>query len=209
MSTATRRVTPKVAVFDLGKVLVDFDWQMGLRRMVARSTVTAEALLKLFDYSPPLIQFELGQLSKEQFFEEARRRIGFAGSYAEFDEAFSDIFVEIPAMIELHAALRRRGVPTCIFSNTNELHFDHIRRRFPFFSQFDRYVVSFRSGAMKPDPAIYEVVESETGRRGAEILYLDDRAENVAAGVARGWQALQHTAPETTREFVQRLGLLG
>ncbi len=201
--------TPRVAVFDLGKVLVDFDWQAGLRRMVARSAVTAEGLLKWFEYSAPLIQFELGQLTKEQFYEEARRLIGFAGSFAEFDEAFSDIFVEIPAMIELHADLRRRGVPTCIFSNTNELHFDHIRRRFPFFGRFDHYVVSFRCGAMKPDAAIYEVVENQTGRRGAEILYLDDRAENVAAGAARGWQALQHTAPETSREFVQRLGLLG
>ncbi len=202
-------MSPKVVVFDLGKVLVDFDWTLGARRIAARSTLPASELPKLFDYSAPLIQFELGQLTPEQFFAEARQRIGYTGGLADFSEAFADIFREIPPMVALHAALRQRGVPTYIFSNTNALHAEHIRRRFPFFGHFDGYVLSYECGAMKPDAKLYAVVEDRTRCRGAEILYLDDRLENIEAGVARGWQALQHTAPETTRAFVQQLGLLG
>ena len=200
---------PSIAVFDLGKVLVDFDWNRGARRIAAHTTKSADELLKVFDDAAPLIEFETGRLTREQFSAEARRLTGYTGSPAEFEEAFSDLFVEIPSMIELHAMLRQRGVPTYIFSNTNELHFEHIRRRFPFFSLFDDYILSFRCGAMKPDSRIYEVVEERTGGRSGEILYLDDRAENIAAGAARGWQAFQHTSPETTRAFVAQLGLLG
>ena len=36
-------------------------------------------------------------------------------------------------MIELHAELQRRGHQTYIFSNTNDLAVEHIRRNFPFF----------------------------------------------------------------------------
>jgi HAD superfamily hydrolase (TIGR01509 family) len=61
---------------------------------------------------------------------------------------------------------------------------------------------------MKPTAKLYEIVERATGRRGAEILYIDDRPENVQAGAARGWQAILHESPTTTREALQKLGLL-
>jgi len=61
---------------------------------------------------------------------------------------------------------------------------------------------------MKPDASLYEVVERESARRGAEILYLDDRPENIAAGAARGWQVILQETPEKSRAAVQQLGLL-
>ena len=60
---------------------------------------------------------------------------------------------------------------------------------------------------MKPDPEIYEALEKLTGRRGADILYLDDRPENVAGGAARGWQAILHETPEKTRAAVEKYQL--
>ena len=60
---------------------------------------------------------------------------------------------------------------------------------------------------MKPLSALYEVVERQTGRRGAEILYLDDRIENVAAGTARGWQAIIHETPDKSLAAVRAAGL--
>jgi hypothetical protein len=38
-------------------------------------------------------------------------------------------------------------------------------------------------------------------------LYLDDREENVAAGLARGWRAILHETPEKTRALVAATGL--
>jgi len=60
---------------------------------------------------------------------------------------------------------------------------------------------------MKPDAKIYEVIERQTGRKGQEILYLDDRAENVAGGAARGWRAVLHETPEKSRLAVANAGL--
>ena len=61
---------------------------------------------------------------------------------------------------------------------------------------------------MKPDAQLYEVVERLSGRRGADLLYLDDRPENIAAGAARGWQVILQETPEKSRAAVQKLGLL-
>jgi len=198
----------KAVVFDLGKVLVDFDYLIAARRIAARSRMSPEQLMRFLGRSPGLLDYEKGRLTRQQFFDEIRAATGFAGDLAEFAVAFADIFVEIEPMVELHAALRQRGFATFVFSNTNDLAFDHIRRTFPFFSNFDAYILSYEHGVLKPDAALYEVLERQSGRRGAEILYLDDRAENTAAGAARGWQVILHESPEKSRAAICKLGLL-
>jgi HAD superfamily hydrolase (TIGR01509 family) len=84
---------------------------------------------------------------------------------------------------------------------------EHIRRKYPFFGGFDGYILSYEHGAMKPAAKLYEVVERETRCSGGEIIYLDDRAENVAAGAARGWRAILHETPEKTREAMRAAGI--
>jgi FMN phosphatase YigB (HAD superfamily) len=197
----------KIVVFDLGKVLLDFDYGKSARALAARSKLTFEQVEKLINHSPLLYRYETGLMSRAEFYGEVRAATGYDGSIEEFGEIFADIFEPIPLMIELQAALRRRGIQTFIFSNTNDLAIGHIRARYPFFGGFDGYVLSYEHGAMKPSAKLYEVVESETGRGGGEIIYLDDRAENVAAGTARGWRAILHETPEKSREAVRAAGM--
>jgi FMN phosphatase YigB (HAD superfamily) len=199
---------PNAVVFDLGKVLVDFDYSIAARRIAARSTMPPRDIQHFIDHSPLLFRYETGLMTRAEFFEEIRRTTGFLGDLDEFGGYFADIFSPMAEMIELHARLRRRGVPTFIFSNTNDLAIAHIRRNFPFFANFNGYVLSYEHGAMKPDVKLYEVVERVAGRTQKQILYLDDRVENAEAGVARGWQVIHHQDPKTSIARVKELGLL-
>jgi HAD superfamily hydrolase (TIGR01509 family) len=191
-----------VFIFDLGKVLVDFDYTVAARKIAARSTKSPADLHAFLGSSPLLVQYESGQLTRQTFYEAVRDAIGFRGDLAEFGSFFADIFSEMPAMIALHAELRRRGFKTYIFSNTNDLAIEHVRQNFPFFANFDGYIFSYEVGGLKPQPEIYAAMEALTGRRGADLIYLDDRAENIDAGKARGWQAILHETPEKTRAAV-------
>jgi HAD superfamily hydrolase (TIGR01509 family) len=199
---------PEVVVFDLGKVLVDFDYSIAARRIAARSTMPPRDVQHFIDHSPLLFRYETGLLTRNAFFEEIRRTTGFLGDIDEFGRFFADIFSPMDDMIALHARLRQRGFPTFIFSNTNDLAISHIRRNFPFFAEFDGYVLSYEHGAMKPDAKLYDVVERVTGRNGEQILYLDDRLENARAGASRGWQVIQHTDEKSSRSRLEELGLL-
>jgi putative hydrolase of the HAD superfamily len=189
---------PKIVVFDLGKVLVDFDYGIAARNLAALSTLPAEKIQPLIEKSSLLVQFETGRTNRDQFFRQVCEATGFCGDQAKFNTLFADIFSAIEPMIDFHAALRKTGVPTYIFSNTNDLAVQHIRTRFPFFSNFEDYVLSYEHGAMKPDRKIYEVVECATGRRGEEICYIDDRLENVETGKSMGWRTIWHKSPEET-----------
>jgi FMN phosphatase YigB (HAD superfamily) len=195
----------KVLVFDLGKVLVDFDYSIAARKVAARSTKSLLNLISLFSSSSLIVQYECGLVTRQEFFEQIRDAVGFQGGLAEFGGYFADIFTEIPPMIALHAELRRRGFKTYVFSNTNDLAIEHVERNFPFFKNFDGYVYSCEVGAMKPDAKIYAAMEKLCGRSGADIIYLDDRSENVQAGLARGWRAILHETPEETRAIMGKI----
>lgn len=199
---------PQVVVFDLGKVLVDFDYGIVARKIAARGNMNAMEVQKFIDHSPLLFRYETGLMTKEQFFAEVCSATGFKDDIGEFAQIFGDIFEPIPLMIEIHSTLRKKGIPTFIFSNTNEMAVGHIRRSYPFFSHFDGYILSYEHGAMKPQAKLYEVVERETRRKREEIIYLDDRQENVVAGAARGWRVILQETPEKTQTALRAAGLL-
>jgi putative hydrolase of the HAD superfamily len=198
---------PSAVVFDLGKVLLDFDYGIAAAKMAPWSKLTAPQVLEVLAQSPLLGRFETGLMSNEQFAAEVCATCGFSGTMDEFYEAFADIFSEIRPMTALHAALRSSRVPTCIFSNTNGLAIGHIRRHFPFFGHFDHYILSYEEGVMKPSAAIYAAVERAVGLARDAIVYLDDRAENVEGGLLRGWRALLHETPEKTIPALRQMGL--
>jgi len=196
-----------VFIFDLGKVLVDFDYSVAARKVAARSAKAPADLHAFLGSSPVLVEYESGRITRQEFFNAVGNAIGFTGGLDEFGGYFADIFSAMPEMIALHAELRARGFKTYIFSNTNDLAIEHVRANFPFFAHFDGYLFSYEVKALKPQSEIYEAMEQMSGRRGADLIYIDDRAENIAAGAARGWRAILHETPEMTRAALTRNGV--
>jgi len=145
-----KETPPKAVVFDLGKVLLDFDFEIAFQRLLPQVSLSLAELHSLLNQSPLLFEYETGALSTTAFFARFQAASGYMGSLEEFGTAFGDIFREIRPMIALQAMLRERGLPTYICSNTNELTVRHIRRHYPFFRRFDGYVLSYEHGAMKP-----------------------------------------------------------
>lgn len=182
-------------MFDLGKVLLDFDYSITARQLANGSDVAEQKLQAAIDQSDLLLDYEVGKLTTNEFKAAFCQQTGYRGSDEEFRAAFADIFAEIPEMVRLQARLKAAGVPCFIFSNTNEIAIHHICQKFPFFAGFDGYVYSYQVKAMKPDEAIFEALEEATGRSGEQLLYVDDRLENIEKGRKRGWQTVHHVNP--------------
>lgn len=197
-----------VLVFDLGKVLVDFDYTIAARKLVPLCSPPCDPAQFFSNHAALLTNYEMGKLTTEGFFNQMKAASGFSGTQKEFNASFADIFTAIQPMIDLHGELRKTDAALYIFSNTNDLAVEHIRNRFPFFSDFDGYVLSYEHGSMKPAAKLYEIVERASGRKGGEILYIDDRPENIATGAARGWKSILHEDPSKTRAALQQLGVL-
>lgn len=196
---------PRAVVFDLGKVLLDFDFRRAASALAPKSSIGADRILALINQTPLLHRFESGLINAREFYAEFAREAGYAGTAEEFASDFSDIFTEIPDMIRLNRRFRAAGLPTHIFSNTSSLVVDFIRVRYPFFSEFTSHILSYEERCMKPGVPIYEAVEKSTGSTGPELIYFDDREENVEAALRRGWSAHVFTGfPAASRWLAER-----
>ena len=83
-----------------------------------------------------------------------------------------------------------------------------IRSRYPFFVGFEGYVFSYKINAMKPLPRSYEAVEQHAGCRPEELLFIDDRADNIEGARARGWRTIHQTdVGRSVSEVEKMLGI--
>ncbi len=113
------------------------------------------------------------------------------------------------AMIEWAASLQRAGVKTGILSNIGDAMEAGIRARFPWLEEFSHHTFSHRLGIAKPDHAIYQHAVEGLGVPADEILFVDDKEENIEAARAVGMIAVQYSSHDAFVDEMRRLGLGG
>ena len=199
---------PKAVVFDLGKVLLEFDFQVFARNLAEDSTRSADEIMQGIVGSDILIDYEYGRTTSQQFFQQVKAFSGYRGDFNAFEPVFGEIFTEMTEMTALHRQLKVQSIPTYIFSNTNAIAIQIVRKRYEFFNGFDGYIFSYEHQAMKPEAALYEVVGQRSGLKGKDLLFIDDKPENIHAAIGRGWNGIVQIDPKETRAGLQNLGLL-
>ena len=86
---------------------------------------------------------------------------------------------------------RRQGYTLVLGSNTNDLHAAHFRRQFAdALAHFDRLVLSYEVGHIKPSAAFYHACVEAAGARPDECVFIDDLPENVEGAAPPGSSAL-------------------
>lgn len=80
-------------------------------------------------------------------------------------------------------------VSTSLLSNTNNLHWVRREEEFTAASKIEHQWASHLFGLAKPDEKIYSAFERRVSATGAQILFFDDLASNVAGAKEMGWQA--------------------
>jgi len=176
----------QAVVFDIGNVLIE--WQP---ERFYDHAIGPEARARLFaevDLHGMNDAVDLGAPFRETVY-------AFAARYPEWEAAirlWHDNWIdmaspEIPHSVRLLRALRARGVPVLALTNFGDDTYRIATPHYPFLDEFDRAFVSGRLKVSKPDPAIYAIVEAETGIAPGGLLFADDRAENIAVAAARGW----------------------
>ena len=201
--TSSPPVRPAV-VFDLGMVLISVAYRRAAQALAPLCAVDADAVQRALDQSPLLHAFESGQIPFATFVGKFRSSTGYRGDDATFRAMFADIFEPLPEMIRFLGALRDERIPTYLLSNTNEIAVEHVARSYPFYRLFTGHVLSHEVGCMKPKAPIYEAVERMAGTSGANLFFIDDRAENIDAAHARGWHGIVHNDPLATIQACRR-----
>jgi len=174
-------------LFDIGRVLLNFDFQQSLRELTADTTPeTHDRLLAAID---DRIDFESGREATDAFVDRVVAATGGTVTATAFRRAWQGVFTPNPPMWEFVGRLQREGGHRLIlFSNTNDLHWEAMLEHFPDIHSFDGAVLSYRIGTMKPEPGFYQAAIDTFELVPQHTRYIDDLAENIAVGERFGFQ---------------------
>ncbi len=110
-------------------------------------------------------------------------------------------------MVEWASRLQHAGVRTGILSNIGDSIADGIIARLPWLARFDYCTWSHAMFMAKPEPAIYLRTAEALNTSPANILFIDDREENIAAANALGFQTLHFTTFSAFEHEMRERGL--
>jgi HAD superfamily hydrolase (TIGR01509 family) len=195
--------------FDLGKVLLHFDWQLMLDRVAKKSSLPPDQILRLLSNDPQVIAYETGAITSAKFFSHLKKLLKYKGTVAELRAAFTEIFTPLPEHIAL-AALLAPHYPLALISNTNEAHIVHAEATYSFFSLFKARIYSHQVNAMKPHREIYQAALTALGGIDPlEALFIDDLEPNILGAVQLGWQTIHLRPGVDLREALASYELKG
>lgn len=205
MMATGRNATVKNVVFDVGRVLIDFnyvDFFTLLNRHGAEISTEADFVIRV-----GLLEYEKGKLTSAHFLGRLQSLLRCPLPEEELEAAWIGLFSPVPAMLELATELKSVcGV--FLLSNTSELHWQHLQSAYALNECCHDLLASYEIGALKPEPGIYRAVEKRFDLVPATTLFIDDRQENVAGAQACGWQGHWHRdRKETIAKLKQLSGL--
>ena len=200
---------PRAVVFDIGRVLFDWDLRYLFEKLIG---------------DPAELDWFLANVITEQwhFQSDAGRPLGemlpelksLHPDRAALIDAYVERFAEtlphaMPGTHELVHRLADRGVPLYALTNFGAEFWARFRPIQPIFDLFADVVVSGEERSVKPEPRIYEIAEARFGVPAGGLFFTDDNPANVAAAVARGWQAHLFTGAAALERELTARGLLG
>jgi len=187
-------MTIKAVVFDIGNVLLEwhpenyFDLTIGPDRR--------KAMFAAVDLHGMNDRIDLGEGFKDVIYEVAAAnpewRVEIHDWYANW------IQLAAPAIdhsVRLLRALKAQGVAVFSLTNFGVESYAYAQNHYDFLNEFDRDYVSGHMKVIKPNPLIYQMLEDDSGIPAANLLFTDDRADNIAMAASRGWQTHQFEHP--------------
>jgi 2-haloacid dehalogenase len=198
---------PEAVIFDIGNVLIEwqperfYDGKIGEdRRKAMFAEVDLHAMNEIVDAGGPF---------RDTVYDTAAKYPAWQTEIQWwYDHWIGLASPRIEHSIALLRTLRQKGIPVFALSNFGGDAFAYAQTQYEFLNEFDHAYISGRMGVTKPSPAIYEQVEADCGIAPAALLFTDDRADNIAVAMARGWQTHHFITAQAWADTLVKTGLL-
>jgi glucose-1-phosphatase len=197
----------KSVIFDLGKVIVAFDFTRGYAGMEKFCGYPAAEIPRRLASTDLVRRFESGLIEPEDFVAELSLILDLHVTYDQFCEIWSSIFLPEPLIPESLLEGLSRRYRLILLSNTNAIHFQMLEQTYPLLRHFHDKVLSYRVGAMKPSPAIYREAIARAECRPEECFFTDDIPEYVAAAQREGIDAVRFESREQIERELKLRGI--
>ena len=202
-------MTLDTVVFDIGGVLVDWDPRHLYRSMFDGNHLEMERFLDEVCTNEWNHAMDAGRPFADASAELIAQYPQYEGQILAWQGRWTEMLSgSIEGTVEVLQDLAAAGVRLLALTNWSAETFPEARRRFEFLARFEAIVVSGEHGLAKPDPALFQVLIDQHAVEPGAAVFVDDRADNVAAAVGLGLTGVVFTDPSGLRADLERLGLL-
>ena len=194
-------------VFDIGNVLTDFAWNGFLKakgyddemiKRIARATVESD------DW----VEYDKGNLTNDEIVEK------FVENDPEIGDDLKNAFQNIDGIILKREktipwirALKAAGYKVLYLSNFSKQALEGCPDAMAFLEETDGGILSYRDHVVKPDPAIYHLLEERYDRTPAKTVFIDDTPVNIEAARNLGWKGIIYKDYKQTVEELSEMGV--
>lgn len=199
----------KNIVFDVGQVLVSYDWESYLKSFGFPKEKEKLFAEKVFQ-SQIWNERDRGKLTEEEYLRQ------FAASLpAEYEQDLYKVMKDSWKCIRVKDYaktwtdyLKKQGYHLYILSNYSEYMLECTREKeMPFLTNMDGVVFSCEVQEIKPEPEIYKLLLSRFGLKAKESVFLDDREENCQAARKLGMHAICFQNLKQGARELEKLGV--
>ena len=184
----------KTVIFDVGKVLVTFEWEMFLRKTMKFDEETAKRIGKAMFSSENWRQMDKGVLPDQDYLEQ------FIANDPDLEqeiratyERAGEIVEMAPYALEWVKGLKQRGLKLYILSNYSHNLYEQTKEKMEFISLMDGCIWSYAHKTIKPEAEIYEKLLQSYQLDGKSCIYIDDLQENLDGAKAYGIHGILFT----------------
>src|SRR5215471_11747841 len=198
----------KAILFDLGKVLVHFDFGIAYRALENVCPYPAAEIRKRLGSTDLVQRFETGLLEPREFVDETSRLLSLQVTFDEYRRVFGSIFTHAILPEEMLEGLARR-YRLVLLSNTNALHFSVLEENYGhLLRHFHTHILSHEVRAMKPQAEIFHAAVNAAGCKPEECFYTDDIGIFIDAARAIGIDAVQFESREQIEREMRARGIV-
>lgn len=180
--------TPSVFVFDMGRVLLQFDPMLCIEPHLA-DPADREEIARVAFASPEWKMLDAGSITDEEALARwqsrlpERLRAPMAAIFEDWHRHMPEISEMTALVRDLHAA----GYPVYLLSNVS-LRFAKLKEYFPAFSLMQGYVASAEERVCKPERRIYEILLERYDLAAEDCFFVDDLPANIDGAKSVGMQ---------------------
>lgn len=194
-------------IFDVGRVLVKIDGSgEKFGALMQKVGVSPEEAFERFWYVDEIHQFMTGQIDAEDFYILITERFHIDYTFAEFAEAWCDLFQPMPGMEDIFRRMAGQ-FQVGLLSDTDPLHWRKIRELLPWLDRVKKPTLSHEVGYLKPHPVMFSTAAANCGASVGQCLFIDDVVGNVDGARYSGMPAVLFSDPAKLKKNLIELGI--
>lgn len=177
----------KAVVWDIGNVFAIWEPEAYYDGLIGRGR--REALFAEVPLHDMNMRADMGESLRDITYALAEDHPKWSAEIRRWNDDWVETFRKpVMGTAELFHEVKATGIRCIALSNFGGETIDLARDLHPVLNHFDEEYISAHLGCVKPDPAIYAALEEGTGLKGSDLIFADDKPENIAAATARGWK---------------------